>query len=985
MKEFEGRPVLSSVERLTRNSSNSTLRGEGIPMAEQGEGGPQPQGVEAQREEYRRQLKETTQKSWDKWTEEAQKRGSYNLTPEEEKGKQILINAGKMPLIYGDARVQQIADALNRELVIYARAKIKSEDIRKLEEMVFAIKDLPEVNTQEAEKLWAELQRRRREAERRAPVKKTERIKGLTGKETPEELRKLLTAAGFNEDFLKSLPDEYILAMAKGAAGVKDLDREDRFGFYLTRKDLEILKKDPMSWLEKQLDTIYRIADEGQDLNSPVVNNVQTVWTEAVRYLQDTNINILSEFTSSFLIRLHAIFMRNGIDHRSMENAKEMSQKLRAHGLLTALTFEGGRVHKMFTRLNDFLETMRLSEGGIDPKTGKELFHVDPTMLYRLEKGIRKEQFELALKGTGYWGEQYLKMKSEGKTEKAAREAVQNGITRATRTAFDIFTISQRQAVLVARGHPLTTTPTSRFMSDPIGVFNFFNQEDLLTGKFGLLSIEEEQEQDEIKLTIAEDKLSKKEFTRLLSEGRIRLERERHRLSLEKFEKYKRDHPENEELLDYGKRGLRDIYVVPDFFSSGWRIEGFQTTIEAIFKSQGLTDAQAKEKAKDFGIFLRLKGKREEKGAADWQRVAEIMPEEIIRLYRERARGDSILEAKLQAFFEGSTFDGFRESDAFKTYDKFKKELGPLVNFLRQRGYDNFRALKIGTHGFTFETAERKAIVKYFTPVDGIEQTDWQRKFASLSDIEKVSKIQVMFTHFTQLAKDPDAEVIKQLLENEKFEDIYTRVMVVDDILLEKLENPTSEDVTPISKLWAGMEIGGDALVRNFNDMENGNKALSAHFKFLEETDPQKKVEAAITASESATLYSSQDIKGGSLKYTLGTYFKISKIPFFWDVIGVRKLPFRKAMTREEEIRGPIAQNFSMDEIRLKMDELRKQFASSKNESGLKFLNDVEKMLNIKGLDFAKHRALSFFIFLTVIAMVESYKVTSEAVGLKAA
>ncbi len=709
-------------------------------------------------------------------------------------------------------------------------------------------------------------------------------------------------------------------------AGGADSESPDRFGFYLQKKDLDLLRTEPMAWLENQFDTLYQVADEGQELNSPVVSNIQNVWTEAVRYLQDikSDAHVQSEFASSFLIRLNLIFMRSAIDHRSIESAKEMSQRLQAHGLLTALSFEGGRVQKMYSRLSEALEDKRLAAPN---------FHVDAEMISKLQSDLQQEQIDLAQEGFGAWGADYEKYIAERTSDKAdekerdaikevARKTIGRGILRATRTAYDAFVVSQRQGVIVARGH--TFKDGDVYISDPIGIFNIYNYEDLLTGKFSLFNETELQFQDEIKLGIARDKLSKTDFKKL----------------------------SEEERLDYGKRVLRDLYGVADFFSSGWRIKGFQKTIKAILESKGIDAA----KEEDFGLFLRLKEKRE-KTHGTWEKIAEIRPEEIVRLYRERADEHPELKDTLDRFFKGHAFDGFREADSAKTYDKFKREFGPVIQYLRQKGYDEFRALKIGTEGFTNE--EKRMITSYLGS-------------------EKADKLEQMFAELTTVA---DKENIREdLMKNEKFEDIYTRVMLVDDALLDKLETPEDKNITPVSKYWSS-EVGGDGLVRNFNDTEHAIKAANAYFKFIEESDPGEKVKAGLTAAEEASTYGGQDVKVDALQYTVGTLFKLSKIPIALESLGVAKLPFRKAMNRMQQIYGPSWKNWSSDELRAEADKLRDHFISIPGGKGEKVFKKIEKLWSIKGLDFAKRRALSLFLFLILASIVEmGYRTPAAAI-----
>ncbi len=775
------------------------------------------------------------------------------------------------------------------------------------------------------------------------------------------------------------------------------------YNLYLTSKDRKMLKDKPMDWLESKFDMIYSIAREGQELNSPIVSQLQQIFTFAANYLVETNVDPaqIEAFSSSFLTRLNLIFMRSAIEHRSMESSLEMAQRLQAHGLFAALAMEDGNVNRMFSRMAEFLEDKRLAQVDVVEKLSKlenipandgerrrlieaaKDFHITAEMMSHLQEDLIEEQLGLAENGVGQYKEIYegaktaiqahegelrRRLETEGESpieieqeiknliKAQARKDAEPQIRRSVRTAYDVLVVSQRQGVIVARGHRLPGS-IENYLSDPAGLFNVYNYEDLLTSKFNIFNKHADEFLTELKRNIAVSKLEKLGVDpKSLSE---------------------------EELLDYGKRMFRDLFAVPDFFSSGWRIHGIQEMIrrrmvyenDRLPVEQRLPDDELKSKTEDFGLFLQLKSAGREKSGEVWGKIAEIRPEEIVRLYRERAGGNIKLTDKMEEFFEGEAFRELRtgpngeQLDPFRAYDNFKKEFGPLVQILRQQGYDSLQVLRIGSDSFSFSDAQKAEITKYF----GGDETIGKQK------AEQLEKI---FKHFTDIARQQ--ETIGYLIKHDKFEDVYTRTLLVDDALLNELENPPEgSGITPISRFWTS-EVGGDALVRNYKDTENAAKAAGNLLKFIYTEDPKERIKAAEEFAELTSQYNGQGGKAECVRYTVGSLLDMSKQDFIWDALGVAKLPFRRAMSKIEQIYGPQADPMSRDELRVQLDNLHSMLVKSIDRVGKtqkdieeeekkaeSVYKELEKLLEVDFKNMLKRRAASFLVYLILATLVE--------------
>ncbi|MGA2911766.1 MAG: hypothetical protein ABSE17_04035 [Candidatus Levyibacteriota bacterium] len=767
---------------------------------------------------------------------------------------------------------------------------------------------------------------------------------------------------------------------------------------YLEQADLEMLSKDPISWLDSKFDMIYEIVQQGRELDSPLLNQMQTMITVAANHISTYASHYgftteqVQQFTEVFNTRLSLIFARSLIEHKNTDNIKPAMERLQSHGLLTALTMEDGKVNVMFNRLGELLEDQRLAQTLLMDKWKNETdkaekeklmdqaqkLHVTPEMMHNLQDALIDEQTRIFESGAGPYVEEFNKLvadatslqkpESERMSEEAAKYAkgeIVKQIRRAVRTAYDVFVVSQRQAIIVSRGHSLEGLEAYR--SDPAVFFNMFNLEDLLTKKFGMFNKSANDFLDHLKLEIARSKLS--DASKGMSE---------------------------EELLDYGTRMFRVFFGAPDFFSSDWRIEQFQDKIQDYLAHARADASKYPERYvegggklreisgdKDFALFLRLKKvgrfQRGEKGDTTeqirkkqenntklkdaWGKIAEIRPEEMLRLFRERAVESPALRGKLKEFLKGPAFNKYRAvgaTDEFEVYDKFKAEFGAITQLIRQKNYENFHALRIGEEGFTPD--EKAEINKYVGNNQAAEQ------------------LRSMYAELSRVAGQDDT--INTLL-GDKFEDIYTRELLVDDVLLNVIDKPVN-GVTPLSSTWQS-EPSQDPLVRNFGDLLNMATAASELVKFIGTENTEERLKNAMGFAEAVSAYNGQRARAECVRYTVGTFLEISEQDFFWDALGIGKLPFRLAMSEIEKVYGPQAKPMSRDQVRHQLDEIRStlQAAVEKaetpeakvlaNENAEKYYHELEKLLKVRGSDMVKLRGLSLTFFLILAALAEGY------------
>ena len=368
-------------------------------------------------------------------------------------------------------------------------------------------------------------------------------------------------------------------------------------------------------------------------------------------------------------------------------------------------------------------------------------------------------------------------------------------------------------------------------------------------------------------------------------------------------------------------------------------------------------------------------------------KITKYRPEEIIRLFRERS------DNELNSLFEDDAFINAN----IHNYDEFKTKYGGVLRLLREEGFH-----KPDPEQIDFADSEQLR-------QDQIEKID-----KILGDGEG-RKLVAMFGGMQSFIKDKG--LIKKLLEDNRFEDIYTRTLLVDDALLDRLENAENGFV-PLSNKYASNQ-GGDSLVRIWNDTENAVAAGQSLLKFIKTEDGEKRIESALEFAEAVSQYNGQGARASCVRYTVGTFFNLSKQGYFWDVIGLDKLPFRLPMSEIEKIYGPQAKPISRDELRQNLDKIRlflsknieeetekekaeiqkikekkgdieawkftKGLKEEKKEKARKAYRDLESILEVTMGDTAKRKALSFFMLLLLAALGATYQAGKQAMPMSKA
>ncbi len=676
--------------------------------------------------------------------------------------------------------------------------------------------------------------------------------------------------------------------------------------FKLRTADMNILDDDGgiVKWMNQQFDTIYE-ASKGKDpLKSSITGDINQAYGEAGRYLQISGrLDAVRELSDLWDTRIRLMQMASAIGTKNLEQVHQAAGDLTARGLLFGLTLDQKRVGSMFNRLAERLEDTRL-----DKREGYGGYrqHVSPEMLQYLQDGAIEEQVSLAVAGVGDFADIYLNTTG---TDAQKREATQTEVTRSVRSAYDILVSTQRVAVIAARGRNLLGTDA--FFSDPGSTFNMFNFGAFTTDKWAMFNAEDEQFLSHIREGLVEDYINEKKedikkievdngLTHAQKDNKINIIRRNLTIT-------------NEERIDLGKRLLRDMGLVPDFFSSGWRMKGITDQLRRYFAYRGWDEAEAN--AENFALFMRLRQPKtyEERSKEEiWELIKKYRPEEIIKLLHERWSDNEKTDMNNVIF----------SPHGIANYDIFKEKYGAVLRALREEGFKADTPVQIDFS--TLSTPQRDMI---------------ERVIPGGANI-----VESMFREMKNFITDNN--VIEQLVNNSRFADIYGRTLNADDTLLDRLEDvPENSGMLPLSRIWGGAEVGNDALVRNMNDIIAAKKQFEAFVGFVKIEGEEEKLKQAETSAAAAAEHSGRLIEATILRHTIITYMELTEIPGLLDALGIAKLPLRIPMTEIEKIYGPSAKPLSQAERRAMVDKIRVRLMGAAKNSIEETEADTEKQL----------------------------------------
>ncbi|MBP9718935.1 MAG: hypothetical protein KBD46_00535 [Candidatus Levybacteria bacterium] len=746
------------------------------------------------------------------------------------------------------------------------------------------------------------------------------------------------------------------------------------------------------AWVNKHFNALYRSAERSgiDPLQDKYWGELQSAMQEASRFLRSSPERSLL-LNSIFEARSRNMSLAGVIGSGDTEQMKKAAQFVLATNVLLGYEIDGGKASSMAHRAEALLEDIRLEQfnrGGEQWRRG----HVTPEMMASLRQRLMDEHIQLAKAGVGEYGAvwqeaqaaaiaaaagggDYVKEYEETKTfhvgwsDDQRREYIENmalrdEIRRVITLGLNLSKNTQREAVVSARGHELFGLD-SYFSS--AAALQPFNPESFLFDKWDVLNEEEQAIHDNIvKKAMVDDWLL---------------------LQAEEGHKHNLNEQQRKIL---GDLLFINISAAQDFASSGWRLKGTLQAMNSYFERRyalvhGITGTlnahqkhEALEQSKEMGLFLRLKqdfdgndkhefGDREQA----WQKVATYRPEEIIHMLRLRWPEDDTMLDRLRNMNKtifaknngGPT--GFND---VVDYDTFKQEFGAALHAVREQGFrpeskirttmtqDEKDAIrKRGPYQIDFETMKdskgtvtdiRDALVEHLKAQYGGDVVKANQAADTIQSMYKSMKKFIHDDEILQQGQKIDAHghpyqgITKNHFdEHYLFVHHYERAFVNDDALYDKLEDPTLgfddpvvqqafKGWTPLSKRWS-ISPASDGLVRNFNDIDDADKAIKAYHKFLDSPKLEEKMSAAKEAASYWKSINGNLDEAKAMRFTIIEYIAANNLPGFFDIMGIKNLPFEIPVTEAQKILGPHAEPLTQEERRHMFNELRQYLVGS--------------------------------------------------------
>lgn len=840
----------------------------------------------------------------------------------------------------------------------------------------------------------------------------------------------------------------------RGEAGAAqdeyDADIDHGFtSFVLQGNDREkIRNQGGLIWLDEQFDNLYRLAKSGELLDSPQVQAIQNKFNDAYSYLQYLQENggnsitddSITELLTTYGIRTNLIFARASVDRRNLEGIQGSVQRLRATGMLTALSLDEGRAGVMFNRMIQMVNDTRIREGTFEyDKHGNivsERQHLTNEIVNTIRQDLQKEQFQLAIKGVGAFADKYnVLLGPDGANDPAkvaqAKKLLEIHIVRAVNVAYDVYGVSQQQAVTAARGRGLDENSSYRWFSDSQSIFDMFNIEEFLTNKWGTFNH------------------AQMEFLK-----RIKLDLARHEAKGVDTSKMTED-----QLEELGTRLFRDLFAVPDFFSSSWRIQGTldqiqevelyhaynakiaedilqganrfrsgsepeselkakveaeRVRIEAEINGENLSNVQkenkrkelwnkyliskefslndrelylsrfnfnpaqktvialaAKEKAEGLALFMRVKaadGKNStevaENRTAAWEKIKDLRPEEIIKLVRERKGkiGEfSQLDEIDKIFKDRGILDEHRTDDSgrdvkIRAHDVFRRDYLPVLSIIREEALHSSPPQAVN---FKNLSPEQKAKINQALRKDENDGFDY------------ADRVKLLYEDMGGFIDRKG--IVKRFVTSSEYEDLYTRVLNVDDTILEQLEvlpENMGEKKLRVSEHWSA-ENGADALFRTFGDLAAGQQAgnkLVAFFEVEGVKDEYSKL--ALEFAHFIKQYNGLDGAAKGFRYTFGSYLLVAEQNYLADLTGLGKLPFRLNSSDIEKIFGHGVEPQTREELLKTMDHIRGHLETNDHSDPEKYYNQLVALLGVDTFNMGKDRAITIGIYAILLMLL---------------
>lgn len=375
--------------------------------------------------------------------------------------------------------------------------------------------------------------------------------------EQERAVRKLLTEPGstitpdISAAFMKKLSE-------LTSSGTRTAADQNRY-MYLQESEKQKLRKNPKLWLNQKIDEAVRASSQGQGFNDQLLNQLQSKIQNATEDLNELGRYKESvELEEIFNTQYNLMVMNATVGAGNIEHMEGAATRLRARGVMLGMSLNEGSVRYMFNRITRSFQDNRLADGGLER-------YLSPTIVAASREDILNQEYKLAKESKGFFGSFYngeaerLSQMEENRLQGESVAAARDRITRERIastyvTAYNEAVGTGNVGVISSRGTHLSGL--SAYYSDVMSAFSPYNSPMFGYEKWNSLEVEQQNLVQRIKLDMADVKLAERGY-----------------------DPKKIDVLQREAL---GDRLFKEWYTVPDFFSSGWRIEGMTKQLERV-------------------------------------------------------------------------------------------------------------------------------------------------------------------------------------------------------------------------------------------------------------------------------------------------------------------------------------------------------------------------------------------------------------------
>ncbi|MBI2029004.1 hypothetical protein HYT02_01165 [Candidatus Gottesmanbacteria bacterium] len=448
--------------------------------------------------------------------------------------------------------------------------------------------------------------------------------------------------------------------------------------------------------------------------------------------------------------------------------------------------------------------------------------------------------------------------------------------------------------------------------------------------------------------------------------------------------------------VEVGHQKVINALSIPDYFSSGWRI---QTVFEALEKRLVISEI-AKEKSRlgktelngeetdrakkaakarmatlATGLKMQWKKEDEKKEAAGM--VAKYRPLELVKAYavnyneRGNPYSSGAQQKKFQDMLKTKKFDiaGIEIRDYIRLEEVLGKYIYPIyekaMNPIDEHGHFDWRSLE-GIDIANPKTEAHKAIINQVVSLVNENNPEYRLE---------VDELKLLYRKVQEFVSSKDT--IDDIVDNKRNDQMHHKTLFVDDAPLgameEQMINPDGIDLPKISKTFFETEGGRrDPYARMWGDTFTATQAQTHMWNAMDARDHAKLTEELAGVASTLVSYGGRDPYMYLSAHIGAGWLDFARADMTWGTIGLaNKVPW--ATSKFERLFGLAAPAMSREEVKGVWERLKLGLGEYKYENETAEQVD-KKMTGLLGLQKWKlgYSMLKSIALIALVAMMQA-------------